>query len=166
MKELGYGKGYAYDHDAPERFSGQGYFPDGMERQRYYEPTGEGFEGELRRRMAGSTGCGRRGTAMSQVSHVTVRAGRGRLAARPLGQGALPDPGGSSSCRSCAAPGSSASTASAIEADARLAPGQVVRVPPLGDLPTPHRPRAARRARSGPRTRPSSAASSSTRTTG
>ena len=34
MKELGYGKGYAYDHDAEEGFSGQNYFPDGMERQR------------------------------------------------------------------------------------------------------------------------------------
>ncbi len=32
MKDLGYGKGYAYDHDAPEGFSGQNYFPDGMER--------------------------------------------------------------------------------------------------------------------------------------
>src|SRR3954454_20355296 len=52
MKRLGYGKGYAYDHDAPERFSGQDYFPDGMERQRYYEPTGEGFEGELGERAA------------------------------------------------------------------------------------------------------------------
>src|SRR4051794_33360484 len=52
MKQLGYGQGYAYDHDAPERFSGQDYFPDGMERQRYYEPTGEGFEGELGERAA------------------------------------------------------------------------------------------------------------------
>jgi putative ATPase len=52
MKQMGYGQGYAYDHDAPERFSGQDYFPDGMERQRYYEPTGEGFEGELGERAA------------------------------------------------------------------------------------------------------------------
>ena len=34
MKDLGYGKGYDYDHDAPEGFSGQNYFPDGMERRR------------------------------------------------------------------------------------------------------------------------------------
>ena len=33
MKDLGYGKGYAYDHDAAEGFSGQNYFPDEMERQ-------------------------------------------------------------------------------------------------------------------------------------
>ncbi len=52
MKRLGYGRDYAYDHDAPERFSGQDYFPDGMARQRYYEPTGEGFEQELAERVA------------------------------------------------------------------------------------------------------------------
>ena len=51
MKQLGYGKDYAYDHDAPDRFSGQDYFPDGMARQRYYEPTGEGFEAELQERL-------------------------------------------------------------------------------------------------------------------
>jgi putative ATPase len=52
MKQLGYGRGYAYDHDAPERFSGQDYFPDGMARQRFYEPTDEGFEAELKERQA------------------------------------------------------------------------------------------------------------------
>ena len=51
MKQLGYGKDYAYDHDAPDRFSGQDYFPDGMARQRYYQPTGEGFEAELQERL-------------------------------------------------------------------------------------------------------------------
>jgi putative ATPase len=50
MKQLGYGQGYAYDHDAPDRFSGQDYFPDGMARQRYYAPTGEGFEAGLKER--------------------------------------------------------------------------------------------------------------------
>ena len=51
MKQLGYGHGYEYDHDAPDRFSGQDYFPDGMARQRYYQPTGEGFEAELQERV-------------------------------------------------------------------------------------------------------------------
>ncbi len=51
MKDLGYGKGYDYDHDAPDRFSGQNYFPDGMERQAFYKPTGEGAEAELKARL-------------------------------------------------------------------------------------------------------------------
>ena len=38
MKELGYGKNYAYDHDAPDAFSGQNYFPDNMPRRRFYRP--------------------------------------------------------------------------------------------------------------------------------
>jgi putative ATPase len=50
MKQLGYGQGYAYDHDAPDRFSGQDYFPDAMARERYYTPTEEGFEAELKAR--------------------------------------------------------------------------------------------------------------------
>ncbi len=52
MRELGYGRGYVYDHDAPDRFSGQNYFPDGMARERYYEPTGEGREARLAERLA------------------------------------------------------------------------------------------------------------------
>ncbi|MET0842199.1 MAG: replication-associated recombination protein A, partial [Methyloceanibacter sp.] len=43
MKEEGYGKGYAYDHDEDEAFSGQNYFPDGMARQSFYAPTPYGF---------------------------------------------------------------------------------------------------------------------------
>ena len=50
MKELGYGKGYDYDHDAPDRFSGQSYFPDGMARERFYQPTEEGLEKRLKER--------------------------------------------------------------------------------------------------------------------
>jgi putative ATPase len=53
MKQLGYGRDYAYDHDAPGRFSGQNYFPDGMERPGFYQPTGEGEEAALRRKLAG-----------------------------------------------------------------------------------------------------------------
>lgn len=51
MKDLGYGSGYAYDHDAEEGFSGQNYFPDGMDRQRFYNPVERGFEREIRKRL-------------------------------------------------------------------------------------------------------------------
>ncbi|MBS1725774.1 MAG: replication-associated recombination protein A [Armatimonadetes bacterium] len=52
MKNLGYGKGYEYDHDAEEGFSGQNYFPDGMPRQNFYQPKGEGAEAKIRERLA------------------------------------------------------------------------------------------------------------------
>ncbi|MGQ0742604.1 MAG: replication-associated recombination protein A [Alphaproteobacteria bacterium] len=52
MKDLGYGKGYEYDHEAEERFSGQNYFPQGMQRDTYYRPTDLGFEKEVARRLA------------------------------------------------------------------------------------------------------------------
>lgn len=51
MKELGYGEGYAYDPDTETGFSGQDYFPEGMERQRFYEPTGNGFERTVAERV-------------------------------------------------------------------------------------------------------------------
>ena len=51
MKELGYGAGYAYDHDAPDGFSGQNYFPDGMKRPVYYAPPERGFERDLTKRL-------------------------------------------------------------------------------------------------------------------
>lgn len=50
MKEMGYGKGYQYDHDAPLAFSGQNYFPEGLGRQEYYHPKEYGFERELVKR--------------------------------------------------------------------------------------------------------------------
>ena len=52
MKEIGYGKGYAYDHDAEEGFSGANYWPDEMQRQEFYTPTERGFEAKLRERLA------------------------------------------------------------------------------------------------------------------
>jgi len=52
MKELGYGDGYAYDHDAEDGFSGQNYFPDGMARQRFYQPRDIGFERDITKRLA------------------------------------------------------------------------------------------------------------------
>ena len=51
MKELGYGKGYAYDPDTPEGFSGQSYFPEGMARRRFYQPKGEGAEARINERL-------------------------------------------------------------------------------------------------------------------
>ncbi|MEO1101806.1 MAG: replication-associated recombination protein A [Pseudomonadota bacterium] len=51
MKEQGYGKGYAYDHDAEDGFSGQSYFPDGMPRERFYDPKGEGREKPIADRL-------------------------------------------------------------------------------------------------------------------
>src|SRR3569833_3052070 len=51
MKNLGYGKGYEYDHEAEEGFSGQNYFPDGMERLPLYQPRETGFEREIAKRL-------------------------------------------------------------------------------------------------------------------
>ncbi|CUI16561.1 recombination factor RarA [Candidatus Protochlamydia naegleriophila] len=51
MKKLGYGRGYMYDHDQPEAFSGQNYFPSELERQQFYLPVERGFERELKKRL-------------------------------------------------------------------------------------------------------------------
>lgn len=51
MKELGYGEGYAYDHDQEGSFSGQNYFPDEMERRTFYAPKGAGREGAIKERL-------------------------------------------------------------------------------------------------------------------
>ncbi len=51
MRDLGYGKDYQYDHDTPEGFSGQNYFPDGMARQNFYRPSERGFEREVAKRL-------------------------------------------------------------------------------------------------------------------
>jgi putative ATPase len=51
MKQEGYGRGYAYDHNEDEAFSGQDYFPDGMKRQSFYAPTSYGYERELKERL-------------------------------------------------------------------------------------------------------------------
>src|SRR5689334_19443697 len=50
-KQLGYGKGYVYDHATEEGFSGQNYFPEGIERREFYRPTERGFEREIRKRL-------------------------------------------------------------------------------------------------------------------
>jgi putative ATPase len=51
MKDLGYGKGYAYDHDAEGGFSGQDYFPEEMGRRSFYQPKGEGSEARIKERL-------------------------------------------------------------------------------------------------------------------
>ncbi|MBI1361403.1 MAG: AAA family ATPase [Alphaproteobacteria bacterium] len=51
MKSLGYGAGYEYDPDTETGFSGQNYFPDGMERQTFYQPKGAGREGPIREKL-------------------------------------------------------------------------------------------------------------------
>ncbi|MDB5642756.1 MAG: family ATPase [Hyphomicrobiales bacterium] len=51
MKSEGYGTGYAYDHDEPEAFSGQNYWPEALGRQQMYEPVERGFEREIRKRL-------------------------------------------------------------------------------------------------------------------
>jgi putative ATPase len=51
MQSEGYGAGYAYDHDAPEAFSGQDYFPEQLGRQKFYDPSERGFEREIRKRL-------------------------------------------------------------------------------------------------------------------
>lgn len=51
MKDLGYGKGYDYDHDSEDGFSGQNYFPDTMAREDYYQPVSRGFERDIGKRL-------------------------------------------------------------------------------------------------------------------
>jgi putative ATPase len=51
MAELGYNKGYQYDPDTKDSFSGQNYFPDEMPRQTFYRPNERGFERELKKRL-------------------------------------------------------------------------------------------------------------------
>jgi putative ATPase len=51
MKNVGYGKGYAYDHSTDEGFSGQDYWPEEMEPQPFYEPTDRGFEAKVKERL-------------------------------------------------------------------------------------------------------------------
>jgi putative ATPase len=52
MKEIGYGQGYAYDHDEEDAFSGANYFPDELPRQSFYRPTERGAEAAVKERMA------------------------------------------------------------------------------------------------------------------
>jgi putative ATPase len=51
MKSEGYGESYQYDHDAPDAFSGQDYFPEALGRRQFYDPPERGFEREIRKRL-------------------------------------------------------------------------------------------------------------------
>lgn len=51
MRKEGYGQGYMYDHDTPDAFSGQNYFPDNFPRQTFYTPPARGFEREIQKRL-------------------------------------------------------------------------------------------------------------------
>ncbi|MCB1429802.1 MAG: replication-associated recombination protein A, partial [Nitratireductor sp.] len=51
MKAEGYGEGYRYDHDEPDAFSGQDYFPEKLGRRRFYDPVERGFERDIRKRL-------------------------------------------------------------------------------------------------------------------
>jgi putative ATPase len=51
MRQEGYGAGYAYDHDEPDAFSGQNYWPEALGRRKLYEPVERGFEREIRKRL-------------------------------------------------------------------------------------------------------------------
>jgi putative ATPase len=52
MKQIGYGKGYQYDHDREDGFSGDDYWPEEMEAQTFYAPTDRGFERKIAERLA------------------------------------------------------------------------------------------------------------------
>jgi hypothetical protein len=65
MKDIGYGKGYAYDHDAEDGFSGADYWPEGMEPQTYYRPVERGFRTQEAPRTSGRTEHEARGTGRS-----------------------------------------------------------------------------------------------------
>ena len=52
MKEQGYGKGYQYDHDTQDGFSGQDYFPEEMVRDAFYQPKDRGFERDVKKRLS------------------------------------------------------------------------------------------------------------------
>jgi putative ATPase len=52
MKDIGYGKGYAYDHEDEDAFSGDNYWPEGMSAQDYYQPSPRGFEAKVQERLA------------------------------------------------------------------------------------------------------------------
>jgi len=51
MKQIGYGESYRYDHDEPDAFSGQDYWPEKLGRQEFYDPVDRGFEREIRKRL-------------------------------------------------------------------------------------------------------------------
>ncbi|MFL4995932.1 MAG: replication-associated recombination protein A [Microvirga sp.] len=51
MKQIGYGESYRYDHDEPDAFSGQDYWPEKLGRREFYDPVDRGFEREIKKRL-------------------------------------------------------------------------------------------------------------------
>ena len=51
MKDIGYGSGYSYDHESEEGFSGDNYWPENMEPEKFYQPVDRGFEHKIRERL-------------------------------------------------------------------------------------------------------------------
>ena len=66
MRDLGYGKGYVYDHATEEGFSGQNYFPEAVPRRNFYRPGERGFEREVKKRLDYWERLRRRGPASPQ----------------------------------------------------------------------------------------------------
>src|SRR6266567_3786493 len=75
MRDLGYGKGYVYDHGTEEAFSGQNYFPDGVARREFYRPTERGFEREVKKRLEYWDKLRRRASTAPSPSPGAERAG-------------------------------------------------------------------------------------------
>ena len=117
MRDLGYGKGYVYDHATEEGFSGQNYFPDGVARRNFYRPGERGFEREIKKRLEYWDKLRERAAASSRND----RGRRNRDGRRPRtarcgstagSSGTIPASATAGS-KSCCAPGRSGSTASA-----------------------------------------------------
>ena len=146
MKQLGYGAGYAYDHEAEDAFSGQNYFPDGMARQAFYRPRERGFEREVAKRLAywAKLRDDRNGgaTATHERHHARGRRGRGRASASTAGSAAISPALTQGVIQKLCRTGQVRVDGHRAEAATRLAPGQSVRIPPL--------PVARRLAHAGP----------------
>ncbi len=102
MKDLGYGRGYEYDHGAEDAFSGQDYFPPGMARESFYQPRDRGFEREVARRMThwaglraarGGAGEGAAGAGGDDAGTGGNAAGAGGKDAGGAGHGSPPRAG-------------------------------------------------------------------------
>ena len=69
MKGEGYGDGYRYDHDEPDAFSGQDYFPEKMGRKIFYDPPERGFERDIRKRLDWWAKLGKSAASRADGSH-------------------------------------------------------------------------------------------------
>ena len=157
MRNLGYGKGYVYDHATEEGFSGQNYFPDGVDAAQFLPPG----RARLRARdqESGSitgTSCASARRRLAQMTRtdetVTVDSRRTARSASTAGSSAIIPASAMASSKSCCAPGGSASTASARAPATAVEPGQAIRIPPLGECAAAASVR--RRLSRGRRTRP------------